>query len=307
MTLVAVYAPNQERLAWWVNHLGELLPEYQVVRADSVVGSSEVEYAVVWKPPAGTLAGWPNLKATISIGAGIDHVLADPLYPDDVPILKTIGPDMIQRMREFVTLQVLVAHREMPSFAAAQADREWRQIVTPIAQKRTVGILGMGLFGKACVAPLANLGFNVRGWSRRGTTVEGAISFKESELDEFLTGTEILVCLMPLTDQTKGILNSALFAKLPVGAHVINLGRGQHVVEPDLLAALEIGQVSHAALDVFDIEPLPAEHPYWTHPNISITPHIASMIDPVSGGREIARTIQRFDAISSYISRTAKG
>ena len=298
MAFVAVHAPIQERLAWWIDQLGELLPEHKIVRADSVIGSPEVSYAVVWNPPAGMIAGWSNLKATISIGAGIDHVLADPNYPSGVPILKTIGPDMIQRMREFVALQVLLAHREIPSFAAAQSRSEWQQIVTPTAQNRTVGILGMGLFGKACATTLVALGFNVRGWSRSGTTVEGVAPFSGRELDKFLEGSEILVCLMPLTDETKWILNRSLFEKLPRGARVINLGRGQHVVEQDLLNALETGHLSHAALDVFEVEPLPKEHPYWTHPKISITPHVASMIDPISGGKEIAKTIRQLAAVN---------
>jgi len=301
MATIAVWVPNPERLARWVDHLGKLLPDHRIVCANEVEGSPEVAYAVVWKPPTGMIAGWSNVRATISIGAGIDHVLADREYPANVPILKTIGPDMIQRMREFVTLQVLSAHREMPALAAAQSRREWHQVITPTAQDRTVGIMGLGVFGKACARALVELGFDVMGWSRSGANVDGVRSHAQAGFTEFIESSQILVCLLPLTDQTRGILNAKLFAMLPVGAHVVNVGRGQHVVEQDLLSALESGQVSHAALDVFDIEPLPANHPYWTHPRISVTPHIASLIDPISGGMEIAKTISNIESSPDHV------
>jgi glyoxylate/hydroxypyruvate reductase A len=223
-------------------------------------------------------------------------VAADSAYPTAVPVIKTLGPDMTQRMREYVALHVLRLHREQPVFEANQRARLWDQRVIPTAQRRRVGILGMGHLGRAAAATLRDLGFDVAGWSRSGTGIEGVAGFGAEAFGTFLARTEILVCLLPLTPDTRGILNAKTFAELPRGAGLINAARGDHLIEEDLLAALASGRLSHATLDVFATEPLPGEHPFWDHPAVTVTPHVASLIDPVSGGAVIAGNILAFDA-----------
>jgi glyoxylate/hydroxypyruvate reductase A len=255
-----------------------------------------VEYAVVWAPPAGGIARFANLKAVVSVGAGVDHVLRDPQLPRHLPILRTTGPDMVQRLREYVALHVLTHHRDLAVTDAFQARAHWQQIVTPVARKRRVGIMGMGQIARACAATLVSLGFDTAGWSRSGTAIEGVTAFAGPEgLAGFLARTEILVCLLPLTPATRDILNRDTFARLPKGARLINAARGGHLVEEDLLAALASGQIAAATLDVFRTEPLPPAHPFWKHPAIRVTPHIASYIDAETGASVIAGNIRQFE------------
>ncbi|MFT4151557.1 MAG: glyoxylate/hydroxypyruvate reductase A [Paracoccaceae bacterium] len=295
MTKVAVWLGDAAEDREWVDLLSPLLPGIEVAPMDEG-GASGVDYAVVWAPPAGALARHPDLKAVVSVGAGVDHVLRDPELPKHLPILRTTGPDMVQRLREYVALHVLAHHRDLMTTDAQQARGEWRQIVTPVAGKRRVGIMGLGRIGAACARTLAALGFDTAGWSRSGQAVEGVTTFAGSAgLDAFLARTEILICLLPLTPETRDILNAGLFARLPQGAAVINAGRGGHLVEADLLAALDRGHLLGATLDVFRTEPLPADHPFWRHPRIRVTPHIASYIDAATGAGVVAANILAFE------------
>lgn len=307
MAIVAVYNPLAEKCAWWVEHLSQLLPGHHVQSARDVTDTEAVRYAVVWRPPVGMIAAWPNLKATISVGAGIDHIAADTAYPVDVPVVKTIGPDMTQRMREYVALHVLRMHRALPALQRAQAERRWDQILTPPAPRRKVGLMGMGHLGSAAAKTLLDLGFDVAGWSRSGKAPDGLTGYSNDQLDEFLARSEILVCLMPLTPATTGILNKSLFHKLPKGACVINAARGQHLVDDDLIDALNSGQIAQATLDVFHVEPLPKDHPFWHQPNLLVTPHLASLIDPVSGGEVIAQSIRNLEAEGHTANMTQIG
>jgi glyoxylate/hydroxypyruvate reductase A len=292
---IAMYLPNVERMEWWARHLGKLLPEHTVLTHPAILNPSDIDIAVVWRPPEGWLGTLPNLQLTVSIGAGIDHIVEDPHYPANIPIVKTVGPDMIQRMREYIVLHVLRLHRQLPLLQQHQSQSLWVQPITPTATQRQVGIMGIGGMGKAAASSLSDLGFDVRCWSRSPRSIEGIQSFAGNEqLQQFLTGTEILVCLLPLTDETKHILCKTLFASLPQGASLINAARGQHLAEQDLLDALQDGQLSHATLDVFTTEPLPKNHAFWLHPQILVTPHVASLIDPVSGGQVIADNIIRY-------------
>ncbi|MCR9085412.1 MAG: glyoxylate/hydroxypyruvate reductase A [Rhodobacteraceae bacterium] len=293
---IAISLPNPEKLIWWTDHLGALLPEHEVLAAADITRPKEVTYAVVWQPPAGLLSSYPNLRATISIGAGIDHVAADPDYPAAIPVVKTIGPDMTQRMCEYVALHVLRLHRHLPDLQDAQRRGAWHQIVTPTAPNRKVGVLGQGHLGRHAALTLRGLGFDVAGWSRSGAAPDGIDGYDGGALDAFLARNDIFVCLLPLTPDTRGILCADAFAKMPKGASIINAARGAHLVEDDLLAALETGQIAQATLDVFNTEPLPEAHAFWSHPNVLITPHVASLIDPVSGGEVIAANIRTLDA-----------
>lgn len=291
--VIRVAGPRQD---WWREHMQSLLPELECRNWDDPGPLDEVKYAVVWRPPAGGLKQFPNLEVIVSIGAGIDHVLADPELPQGIPIIRTTGDDLTQRMREYVTLHVLRHHRRLPEIEAAQAAREWRQSVNPPAYERKVGVMGLGNLGADAARALKAIGFDVAGWSRSKKDIEGIECFGGDALDAFLARTEILVCLLPLTGETRGILGAANLAKLPEGASVINAARGEHVVDADLIAALDSGHLAYATLDVFHQEPLPPEHPFWTHEKVLVTPHVASLIDPVAGGKMIAANLRHFIA-----------
>ncbi|MEM9199864.1 MAG: glyoxylate/hydroxypyruvate reductase A [Pseudomonadota bacterium] len=285
------------RALWWRDHMGTLLPEYDVHLWDEVPDPAQVRFAVVWKHPAGGLQRFPGLQAIVSIGAGVDHVFVDPDLPMGVPVLRTTGPDLTQRMREYICLNVLRLHRRDWEVRAASAAREWRQNVQPPATARRVGVMGLGNLGADAAIALAALGFDTAGWTRRPRDCPGiAVYAGDAARAAFLARSDILVCLLPLTPATDGILNADLFAQLPHGAGLINAARGGHLVEEDLIPALDQGHLCRAVLDVFRTEPLPPEHPFWADARIDITPHTASMIDPEAGGRLIAENIRRFAA-----------
>lgn len=294
---VAIYLPSKDNTDWWVKLMQRLLPGWDIVTMDAVTDPSKVHYAVVWRPRTGDIARFPNLKAIVSVGAGIDHVLADAELPQGVPIIRTVGQDLTQRMLEYVALHVLRHHRDMPRQLLAQTERDWHSIVVPVAPNRVVGVMGLGNLGSAAARVLSQIGFATRGWSKSSKTIDGVETFTGKEgLTPFLSGCEILVNMLPLTSATTGILNADLFAELPKGACVINCARGQHLVDDDLLAALDTGHIKQATLDVFHTEPLPSDHPFWTHPAITVTPHIASRIDAETGGSLIAENLKIFQA-----------
>ncbi len=283
-----------ERAEWWRQTMQALLPEIEC-RAWAAHGNpDEIDYAVVWKPPPGGLARFPELRAVFSIGAGVDHILCDPQLPE-VPVIRLAGPALVQRMREYVALHVLRCHRHQRELDLAQQAGEWCQRITPPAGERTVGVMGLGELGRVAAGTLVSLGFRVLGWSRTPRRVENVECFHgDAQWPAFLARSEILVCLLPLTPRTENILNRTTFEQLPRGTRVINAGRGEHLDEADLLAALDSGQLAGAVLDVFRTEPLPAEHPFWSHPGITVTPHLASLVDPDTGCRLLADNIRRF-------------
>ena len=200
-------------------------------------------------------------------------------------------------MSEYVTMHVLRYHREVPALEQQQRDKVWHELIAPTAPSRKVGILGLGVLGQDCARVLHALKFDLASWSRTPKQVDGVQSFHGADgLDPFLARTEILVCLLPLTAETEGILNRDLFAKLPRGAALINAGRGGHQVEADILEALDNGQLSGATLDVFRTEPLPTDSPFWTHPKVTLTPHIASVTQQVSAIEQVVANIRRIQA-----------
>ncbi len=296
MSTVACWLGDSAEDADWVRLLTPLLPGMTVRPLTDPGDPAAVRYAVAWAPPPGALAAFPNLRAVVSVGAGIDHLLRDPAFPRHLPILRTTGAQMVQRLQEYVALHVLAHHRRLADTDAQQARGEWRQFVTPPAWDRAVGVMGLGRIGAACAGALAGLGFAVRGWARSPRELPGvAVHAGAAGLASFLEGCEILVCLLPLTPATEGILNAGLFARLPRGAALVNAGRGRHLVDDDLLAALAAGQIGAATLDVFREEPLPPGHPFWRHPRIRVTPHLASYIDPATGAATVAANIRAFE------------
>jgi glyoxylate/hydroxypyruvate reductase A len=250
---------------------------------------AEIVYAVSFRPPPGLLKSLPNLKAVFSLGAGVDGFLLDPDFPKDKPLIRFVDPTLSGEMAQFAVLHVLMQHRTVRFFAEAQSGSKWRQRMLPRATEETrIGILGLGEIGIVCAERLRDLGFPVTGWSRTRKTVEGVKSYAgAAERDAFLAGCDFLICVLPLTPDTRHILRAETFAKLPKGAYVINIARGGHVNEPDLIAALDSGHLSGATLDVFETEPLPAESPIWQHPKIIATPHIAAITSPVAATRSI--------------------
>jgi glyoxylate/hydroxypyruvate reductase A len=239
----------------------------------------------------------PDLRAVFCFGAGVERLLGSGDIPAQIPIVRMVEPGLTQGMSEYVLWQTLRHHRRIWELEEAQAESRWAPHWYPAAWERPVGILGLGELGIAAGAKLAEFGFPIRGWSRRRKEHPGIESFAgPDELPAFLKDLEILICLLPLTEATRGILNRDLFAQLKPGASLINAGRGPHLVEADLQAALDSGQLLAASLDVFTKEPLPADHPFWRHNRIFMTPHNASDTDPIGGLREIARQMARDQA-----------
>lgn len=292
MALLVVSA--HKNLDEWTAELRRQVPDLELRFLPDVGDPADIEYALVWLPPPGLLAGLPNLKVIFSLGAGVDHLLRDPTLPD-VPLVRMVEPGLTEGMTEYVCLHVLRWHRDAPSYERQQAGRVWQQVPQQrIARERRVGILGLGVLGQDAAQALVQLRFDVAGWSRTEKQVDGVTCFHGQEgLGRFLARTEILVCLLPLTPETENILDAKLFAGLPRGAVVINAARGRLQVEEDLLAALDSGHLSGATLDVFRTEPLPDDHPFWTHPKVTVTPHIAAITQARTGIRHIADAIAR--------------
>lgn len=237
----------------------------------------EIEFVLAWRPKGGDLLRYPNLKAVFWLGAGVDWLLQQKELPK-VPFMRLVDPGLTAGMTEYVVLHTLRYHRRQPELEALQRRKEWRELDYPLPWNRRVGILGLGVLGSDAARKLKVLDFDVAGWSRTPKSVAGVTSFHgDDQLLPFLARSEILVNLLPLTPTTTGIVSKRTLDALPRGACLINAGRGGHVVDADLLAALDSGQVGHATLDVFHVEPLPADHPYWAHPKVTITPHVASI------------------------------
>jgi glyoxylate/hydroxypyruvate reductase A len=242
----------------------------------------EIRYVAGFRPPPGFLKTLPNLKAVFSLGAGVDGFLRDPEFPKSLPLVRFVDPTLMHEMAQFVTMHVLIAHRGQRFFDAMQRQSKWQQrMLTKPSRDTRIGILGLGDIGATIAAGLLGFDFQLLGWSRSPKSVSGVKSFAgKEELPQFLAQCDYCVCVLPLTDDTRGIMNADFFAKLPKEAFVINVARGGHLIEEDLIAALDSGHLSGAVLDVFQTEPLPADSPIWRHPKITATPHIAGITDP---------------------------
>ena len=261
---------------------------------------ADVAYACVWNPPHGLLAGFPNLKAIVNLGAGVDHLLADPTLPG-VPAARVAHADLTSRVTEYVVLHVLMHHRRQRFYDAQQRRRLWRPHDQPAASEVSVGVMGLGLIGSHVAGALGGLGFKTAGWSRTAKNLPGVETFHGGAgLETFLARSEILVCLLPRTRDTDGILNLGLFRKLKRdgaagGAFLINAGRGALQIDTDIIAALDEGTLEGATLDVFPQEPLPQARPLWAHPKVTVTPHNAGDISPRVFAPHVIAQIERFE------------
>lgn len=287
--------------ASWARAFSEALAPYRVVRRGDDFDPSEVRYIFVWKPKPDAFDGLVNLKAVLSLGAGVDALLKHPRLPD-APIVRFVDEDLSQRMSDYVVAHVTMHHRQFSRFRDDQKVRRWSQYYPPAAGETTVGIMGMGVLGQDAVTRLRPLGFDLRSWSRTPKVIEGVEGFTGPEaFDAFLAGTDILVNLLPLTPETTGILNRETFAKLrrdrlQGGPVIINAARGGHQKEADIVAALEDGTLGAASLDVFEVEPLPQDSPLWAQPNCYITPHIAAISNEQSGVSYFSAILRNHEA-----------
>lgn len=274
----------------WRDALLAQLPDLDFRVHPDIGDPSSVQYVLAWKPKSGFFQEFSNLRLVVNLGAGVDSLTGRDDLPD-VPICRLSDPGMVALMRSYVAFAVIRYARDMPDFEAAQRKGEWRYIhPTPLHLTR-VAVLGLGSLGSAVAKGLADLGFDVRGWDRDEKDVPGVIVMQDRT--EMLAGADIVVNMMPLTSETRRMVDARMLAEMKPGVKFVNASRGQVVDEPALVAALQSGHVAAATLDAFETEPLPAEHPFWTMDNVYITPHLASITVPEKAAGDVAESIRR--------------
>ena len=294
--MALLFRSTVDSAARWRAQLTRLTQELEIRVWPEVGDPTEIDYALVWRPEPGFLASLPSLKLILSLGAGVDHLLGDPQLPRHLPIVRLVDPHMTAAMSEYVVLQVLRLHRRDLDYRTQQEVGVWRELDQQNAAARRVGILGLGELGQDAAKKLKALGFDVAGWSRSEKNLTGITSYSGAGgLAPFLGRSDVVVCLLPLTTETERILNAGTLALLPRGAALVNAARGAHLVEDDLLAALASERISAAVLDVFREEPLPADHPFWHHPRVIVTPHVAAFTNPTTAAPIILDNIRRFE------------
>ena len=305
--MTVLYKANMVRGAEWARFFAERAPDVPFRLWPDVGDPAEVRYLVAWVPPDDIATTFPNLELVFSVGAGVDQFDVTKL-PAHLPLVRMLEPGIAETMVEYVTMAVLALHRDLLDFISQQKKQVWHEIRITPAKRRRVGVMGLGQLGQAALDRLRAFGFPLLGWNRSPREIEGVTCYAGAgSLPDFLSQTDILVCLLPLTDETRGILNAELFARLPRGAGLVNVGRGPHLVEADLLAALDSGVLSGAVLDVTDPEPPPAGHPFWSHPRILLTPHNASMTTPDTAVDFVLDVIDRHrrgDELPGLVDRT---
>ncbi len=288
----------------WVEALKAEAPDLELEIYPEVKDPEKVEFALSWKHPHGIYKNYPNLKVIASMGAGIDHIIEDPVIPEHIKITRVIDEQLTKDMGVFV-LSLILEH--LRNLSVHHCSKVWKpqQYLRP--EEVQVGIMGMGVLGVGVAETLIRNKFNVTGWSRSKKEILGVTTFHgDDQLQDFLEESNVLVCLLPLTSETENILNKDLFKRLPEGAYVINVARGPHLVEEDLLEMIEKGHLSGAALDVFRKEPLPEDHPFWKNEKIRITPHIASVTHPKTVVPQILdnfRRMQEGKELENVVSR----
>lgn len=294
MTLL--YHSQRERGLKWQALFAEHAPDVPFRIWPETGDPADIRYLAAWQAPPELLAKLPNLEVLFSVGAGVDQFDLTAI-PPSIAVVRMIEPGITEGMVEYVTMAALMLHRDMLDYAEAQRAARWQETDVIPASQRRIGVMGIGNLGQAVLGRLKSFGFPLSGWSRSVHTVDGITCFAgEPQLPDFLACCDILICLLPLTGQTRGILNRRLFDMLPMGARLINVGRGGHLVETDLIPALDSGRLSGAVLDVAESEPLSPGHAFWRHPRIVITPHIASKTRAETAGRILLENIRRHEA-----------
>ncbi|MCU0905922.1 MAG: glyoxylate/hydroxypyruvate reductase A [Rhodobacteraceae bacterium] len=301
--MAILYLSTPDRGAVFRAHLAQALPDVPF-HAGAAPDPAAVTVAIAWTCPPDLFARHPNLRLLISVGAGVDQMDLSRV-PAEVQVVRMLEPGLPEQMAEYVTLATLALHRDLPVYLDQARQGLWRAGRNRPAATRRVGVMGMGQLGAAVLAALAPFGFPLAGYSRRGLAPAGVEGF--SDLGAFLARTDILICLLPLTETTRGLLDATLFATLPQGAGLVHAGRGAQLVAGDLVAALDAGHLSGAVLDVTDPEPLPQDHPLWRHPRVIVTPHIACQTRAEDGARHVAAVLHAWQAggaIPGLIDRT---
>jgi len=294
--MALLFKADNSRLGNWVEAFRRQAPEIELRVFPEVGDPAQVDYALLWAPPPGLMAGLPNLRVVFSLGAGIDHLLRDPELPRQLPLVRMVEPGLTAGMAEYVVMSVLMHHRFMIDYLALQRQGKWEEIQQIASEERTVAVLGLGEMGLESLRKLQPFGFKLLGWSRTAKQVPGVECFHGAEgLKRLLPRAEILVCLLPLTPETHGLLDARLFAQLPRGAVLINAGRGLQQNEADILAALDSGQLGGASLDVYHEEPGAAAGPLWRHPRVVATPHVAAMTMAETAVAAVIANIKRYE------------
>lgn len=271
------------------------LPDYEVLTAQPQNGDAPVPYIVVGRPTPGVIASVPGVQLVLSLNAGIEHLLASGEVPEHLPIVRLVDDGLADGMSDWVLGHALAWHRNLWVYRDLQARKEWAPQPEKLARERTVTILGAGALGAHAAGHFVRFGFKTRVWSRSGRVIEGAVSLAKGQLLDAVAGADILVNLLPLTAETADVVDAKVLGALNAGAFFINGARGGHVIDADLIAALDSGQLSGAALDVFRTEPLPSDDPLWSHPKILLSPHVAAPTHAHTAVAEMAENIRRFE------------
>ncbi|MBY0469221.1 MAG: glyoxylate/hydroxypyruvate reductase A [Burkholderiaceae bacterium] len=289
--LIAADFDAADWATWWPA-LTAALPGERLVRSVAEAAGDAIDIALVANPPAGALQGLGSLRLIQSLWAGVDKLLADPTVPPGVPLARMVDPAMNAAMAETALWAVLGLQRDLFDYAASQRAAQWRPLPQQRASDLTVAVLGLGQMGRAVARRLVHHGCQVHGWSTRPCAVDGVQTHAgDAAWPAVLATAQIVVNLLPLTPATRGLFNASAFAQMQRGASLVNLARGAHVVEVDLLAALDAGHLHRAVLDVFATEPLPATHPFWSHPRVTVLPHVAAQTDPRSAAAVVAANV----------------
>lgn len=289
---ILFYSADTSNQDTWLHALRSALPAAEIVPWEAG-DTRSADYAIVWKPPAAMLAGHPELKAVFNLGAGVDAILQLSVVPDDLPLIRIDDGGMPEQMAEFATQATLRYYRRLDQYEQQARQGQWLPLEPFEKEDFGVGILGMGVLCQRIAASLQHFGFTVHGWSRTSKDVPGMNSFAGAEqLPAFLQRSRVLICMLPLTPETTGILNRTTLSQLPRGTYLINLARSGHLVEADLLPLLEQGQLAGATLDVFAHEPLEPAHPFWRDARITITPHISALTVRSIAAQQIAEKLQ---------------